>query len=183
MFNQHYVINLKRRPERLFTWVGVQDQMGFVFEDITVFEAVDGKAFRNKRAIAEYAVELGFDYWEPLLKGKKNIGHLADRGLTAGALSSLCLLREIADKDGSDYTVLWEDDCVLTVPYTALKTIAVPRDADIVVFGKMFANAQMEEATALWNSREDRLVEGIPFYHGCVGAGFLRCYAVNAEGA
>ena len=59
---QHYLLNLKRRPERLFTWLGAQDQMGFDFSKLTVFEAVDGKSFSNAKEITDYGSHIGFSY-------------------------------------------------------------------------------------------------------------------------
>lgn len=176
---QHYLLNLKRRPERLFTWLGAQDQMGFDFSKLTVFEAVDGKSFRNAKEITDYGSRIGnLSY---LADRNNNDPNITARGIVAGTLSALVMLKKIAESGSDKYTVIWEDDAVLTIPYRAFALLSLPRNANIATFGSMFAWSNPEDCIEARKNAE--IHKRLPFYHGVVGAGFLRCYAVNSEGA
>ena len=64
---QHYLMNLKRRPDRLYAWLGAQRQMRFNFQKLTVFEAIDGTPFASIGEMAVFASQIlseyGFDYF------------------------------------------------------------------------------------------------------------------------
>ena len=175
---QHYLLNLKRRPERLFTWVGAQDQMDFDFSKLTVFEAIDGKNFANTREIAVYAAQLGFKY---LLDRVNEDEDIASRGILARNVSALVMLKQIAESESDGYTVTWEDDVILKIPYDAFKRLSVPKDANIVVFDGQFAMDDPERHLKV--SDAANIHKRLPFYQGIIGYGFLRCYAVNSNGA
>lgn len=175
---KHFLLNLKRRPERLYAWLGAQDQMKFDFKKLTVFQAIDGKAFKNSQAITEYGADMGLGY----LPERHNFDpNLASRGIVAGTVSALVMLKNVSESGSDRYTVFWEDDAVLRIPYKAFAGLSVPRDANIVVFDHHFAHTSPD--VSIQAEDTSKIHARLPFYQGVVGAGFLRCYAVNAEGA
>ena len=177
---QHYLLNLKRRPQRLYTWIGAQDQMGFDFSKLTIFEAINGKAFATVGEMAESLSYIGCDLIDRQINNDND--SMIYKGLYGGLFSAIVMLLQIEAASTDEYTVIWEDDAVLTEPYDVIRNIHIPEDANIITFGKGFD----EHATHLvekWDQREEYLHESNIFYHGIMGCGFTRCYAVNSEGA
>lgn len=175
---QHYLLNLKRRPERLYAWLGYQQAMGFDLPKLTVFEAVDGRSFEIQSDIANFAHRLNLQMFEHARNNQDT--SLKGRGLLAETVSTALILTEIAKSKSDEYTVIWEDDAVLKIPYVDFVNINLPPDANIIAFDKFRSKSPHDQH--LWDNREKK-IHNKNFYNGIVGPGFLRCYAVNAQGA
>lgn len=133
--SQHYVINLKRRPERLYAWLGAQSQMGFDFSKLTVVEAFDAAAWHTwGDFFTEFFVyfhENGIDY-SGLLGSRKNNTH-AHYGHTFLGMTRLAIFLETEKHENdTDYFMMWEDDMCLKVPYEDLLACDLPSDATMV---------------------------------------------------
>ena len=133
--SQHYVINLKRRPEKLYGWLGAQSQMGFDFSKLTVVEAFDAAAWHTWgdffTEFFAYFHENGIDY-SGLLASRKNNTH-AHYGHTFLGMTRLAIFLETEKHENdTDYFMMWEDDMCLKVPYEDLLACDLPGDATMV---------------------------------------------------
>ena len=135
---QHYLLNLKRRPERLYAWIGSMDAMAFDFERLTVFEAFDAT---NYRSIGEMLKETGKYFEKNGLDYRQEYNHIASdnkpymNGLIANMISKLLMLLDIEKaEDPSVWFMLWEDDVVLKKHYQDLIAVQPPEGATMFAF-------------------------------------------------
>jgi len=170
---QHYVINLERRPERLWAWLGAQDRIGFPVEEVTVFYGVDAHAFGSIGEVIQYAKQHGLI---DLPDKDPSDASFTLFGTTGLRLSYDFLLRKIAGLDSKTWYVIWLDDMALRNvsqhPYEDFKNILfnVPSDAKIIqVFSD--GNNVLEKHSQS------------PFLYGTTGRGFDHCIVVSPEGA
>ena len=172
---QHYLINLKRRPERLYAWLGGQAQRGFDFEKLTVVEAYDGTGFNSQRAVFEpvsdFLLERGLDYTTGFSPVEPKIDR---RGIAGLLITTLCILlhqeERIHTLNADDYFLLWEDDVYLNCPYRALIDVQLPEDATMIA---LFTPPNLDHL-------KKHLT--LPFRHGAKGVKPQRIFAFNKEG-
>ena len=172
---QHYLMNLKRRPDRLHAWLGAQRQMRFNFGKLTVFEAIDGTSFASTGEMAVFASEIlskyGFDYF----LNHRNIKNVEQRNFWGNIIGKLYLLGHIlSEHDG--YAMLWEDDIVLQRPYNELISAEIPDDANIIAF---HYPAKKPKNRVIQETRHAEL----DYYRGCVSRGANQALCLNAKGA
>lgn len=175
---KNYLINLKRSPERLYTWLGAQDQMDFDFGKLTIVEAVDGKDFESVRSIFDYAADLGFTAWRDL-----DASHVSPiLGYIANTITYHSILYEIASANTPDtqYYLIWEDDWVLNIPWLSLNFTTVPPDAKVIL--PLFHKVVIAEKMDVY--KNEPYSEWIfPYYKGCIGWGAQYCTTLNSAGA
>jgi len=170
---RHYVINLERRPERLWAWLGAQDRMGFPVNDVTVFYGVDAHAFQTIGEVIQHAKEHG-------LVDLPDKHHLQsspiDFGILGLRLSHEFLLRKIMGLNSDRWRIIWLDDVVLTRPYEHFKAAIcnAPSDAKAIT-----VNNQLQTISGKALEKHPQF----PFYHGTVGHTANHCMAVLPEGA
>lgn len=185
--DQHYLVNLKRRPERLFSWLGSMWSQDFPMDRLTVVEAIDAAEFPTVEALAELAISEGFDYFDRVSDGvhyyHENISEdnqdFRARVLLAIVLSQLVTLKHIAEQ-GEHWSFMYEDDTVFRVPYLYVECLTPPPDADILTFH--WGYSPDPKHVEIWKNRQ--YVPGDPnFFVGCIGKLFINCVAVTPVGA
>ena len=134
---EHYVLNLKRRPERLYTWLGCQWHAGFDFSKLTVFQAFDASEYPHIGAmlldVKDIFLQNGLDY----RKGFMNrLSSVEGKGLVGNMISKLLMLIEIEKHPSDAYFMLWEDDIVFhrERTYQELISTELPSDAEMIAF-------------------------------------------------
>ena len=133
---QHYLINLKRRPERLFGWLGAQHQMDFDFEKLTVVEAHDGAEYQTVGSlfmpVRDYFFQRGIDYRGSV---KSESTDRLKIGLRCLLITRLIIFLHLEERINSDdYFMMWEDDVYLNYPYKDLIDVQLPADATMIAF-------------------------------------------------
>ena len=83
---EHYVLNLKRRPEKLYAWIGAQWQMGFDFEKLTVFEAFDARQYKN---LGDMLKKVGDYFFANQLNYTKGYGIMQDEYGAMGYIGNM----------------------------------------------------------------------------------------------
>lgn len=133
---QHYLINLKRRPERLFAWLGAQHQMDFDFEKLTVVEAHDGAEYQTVGSlfdpVRDYFFQRGMDYRGNVSNENTDRVKISLRCLLITRLIIFLHLEELINSD--NYFMMWEDDVYLSYPYKDLIDVQLPTDATMIAF-------------------------------------------------
>ena len=185
---KHYVINLKKRPERLDFWRGYMAAFDFpIGNDHTrVIEAVDKDDFQNHAELFAYARELGFDWeytphpvWERL-----------STGYTALRLTHDILLREIAYLPEGEYHCIWLDDQVLNMDYENFESYVGQFKSDpavqvVSMHLEPFVDLDETEKTPVnkrWLDRNLYRHPSLPLYRGCVGTMYNTCMVVTSAG-
>ena len=175
---KHYVINLKRRPDKLWAWIGAMNCYGFPFQNLTIFEAIDAKEFASIDTLVEFAAKIRLEGYAKLYKkivdGKLPIlksQHF--KNLIALNLGITVLLKGIEKQDDKDWHVIWLDDVVLDIVYTKFKELLTnsPENAAAIAFNKI----HKPDLEILVHS-------SLLFYHGPYNK-FDHCFAVTSAGA
>ena len=134
---QHYCLNLKRRPERLYAWLGCQWRARFDFSKLTIFDAFDAQPFEHIGAmlldVKDIFMQNGLDYRKAFMNRN---GSFDSKGLIGNMISKLLMLIEIEKHPSDDYFMLWEDDIVLNRErnYQELISTELPSDATLIAF-------------------------------------------------
>ncbi len=178
---KHYVINLERSPERLWTWLGYQTSRNFDFENLTICRGIDGNDFKRVREVHELGVSCGIR-GEALPRQSKN-RHTIGRACLR--LGQDILLHRIKEKEGEEWHVIWEDDNVLRSEYTSFlaffQDLQIDKNIQVVnCQSHKWPNAAGDRK---WNERETRRHPSLPLYQGISGSGFSHCFAVTPMGA
>lgn len=171
---KHFVINLERRVERLWAWIGAQDRMDMpIIEDVTIFYGVDAHMFETISEIIQHAKKHGLT---DLPDKNPSSANFTDLGALGLRLSYEFLLRKIAHLESDTWYVIWLDDVVLTRPYEDFKNLIcnAPSDAKIITVNNRLS---LSQGRRLKRSRQYR------FYHGTVGNTADLCMAFLPEGA
>lgn len=173
---EHYALNLKRRPEKLYAWIGAQWQMGFDFEKLTVFEAFDARQYKD---LGDMLKKVGDYFFANQLNYTKSYGIMQDEygamGYIGNMISKLVMLLEVEkQEETSTWFMLWEDDVVLQRQYQALIDIQIPDDAALIAF-------HSPERFADYTQIERH--QSLPFVRGTPVIKANQALAVNKQGA
>lgn len=168
---KHYVINLKRRLDRLYAWIGAMDRHQFDFSTLTILEAIDASEFTDTRSYLEYIVSIGFSRYQRHLKGNIELDYRT-RACCSLKLAIDFILNKIAAEAEKSWSVLWLDDVVLNVDYSFFEQaiLTAPSDAEVILFAKGIMSEPVAHET-------------LPFYKGVVGNRGNYCMAVTPDGA
>lgn len=175
---QHYCLNLKRRSERLYTWLGCQWKAGLDFSKLTVFQAFDAYQYPHIGAmlldVKDIFLQNGLDY----RKGFMNrLGSREGKGLVGNMISKLLMLIEIEKHPSDDYFMLWEDDIVINRDrtYSELISTKLPSEATLIAFhSPERLNAQLQELPRH---------PALPFFKGTHGVKANQALMLTKQGA
>ena len=178
---KHFVINLRRRPERLAFWGGYMFSKGLPVDEVTIMEAVDAKVFTKLGDIFKYATKIGLPHYQPHIDNDKPVVP-PSVGLR---LSHELLLNHIAGKPSeADYYVIWLDDQVLKVNIEVFEDHikSFSTDPDIKIVGMKYAAYPERDKENRWERRDEQLHPNISVYKGCIGSQFNECMVLTHEG-
>ena len=113
---QHYLISLRRTPERLWAWVGAQSVHGFPFKDTTLYYGVDYLDYPTHGDLYQFLVDVGVDFAKKGVENKSFASQPLKDGALAVFASKWVLFNKIAQMPDSWYGV-WSDDAILALPY------------------------------------------------------------------
>ena len=163
---QHYLISLKRTPERTWSWVGTQSVHGFPFDKTTLFDAVDFLDYPTNGDLWEFLVSVGVNFAKQGLENKEVAAQPLKSGALAVFASKLVLFKEIANMPDGWYTI-WSDDAVLTVPYRTFEHVIERSEGFEIIVPFVPLNRHFPD---IWLNK--KFVDGQPeFYDGFIGAG------------
>jgi len=173
MHIEHFVINLERRIERLWAWLGAQKRMGLPVNDVTIFYGVDAHAFESIGEVIQYAKKHGL---VDLPDKDPSNASFTDFGALGLRLSYDFLLRKITRLDSKTWYVIWLDDMALRnvsrQPYEDFKNILFNAPSDARVIAARGAG---------WKQLERHLQ--FPFFYGTTGHKWDHCIVVSVEGS
>lgn len=176
MIKQHFLVSLKRTPNRLWTWVGAQYVRRFPLDRTVLVEGVD---FLNYASIGECCEHLrlcGLTLADKALSREKFCSEPIHPAFAVFA-SKWLILQRITTLPDAWYGV-WSDDAFLQTPYlTFEKNVATARGYEILV---PLADAHPEHAS-LWVHRELD-AENPLFYKGFINYGETM-FVVRPSGA
>lgn len=149
---KHYVLNLKRRPDKLASWIGAMDQAGYDFEDFTVFEAINAQTLTDRDMI-DIACALHPRYASSNLSNVKETIFYEDRVQRvphfAMKLGCEAIWTEIANAEDDIWHCVWLDDVVFAHHMTYEKYVGIlselPRDAEVVIGNRGQLYADIDE--------------------------------------
>lgn len=180
---EHYLLNLRRRTDRLNAWLGWQHAQLFNFKNLTIVEALDGIEYATVGEVAAAGVELGWLEFAPLTACEHTDTKL--RCLLAGAIGGLQILKSIAE-DKKGWYCFWEDDCVLTVDFIDFLKTKPPKNAKVLQVAK-------NHRYLIPDAKDSRLTKDGKFFRGARylnldneyydGWCFSQCFAVTPSGA
>jgi len=156
-----YVINLKKRPDRLERFTHTITHLLKDYVDMQIIEAVDGSCIEDLntpylRSFVEYC----FLY-------RKNHNERRVRGIIGATLSHLKCYKDFVENTKDDYAIIFEDDCdVLENTSTILsffKNLNLPSS-----FGLIFLNTAYDDRdqTCYSPSTNTNLIEFNNYSHG-----------------
>ena len=183
---KHYVINLKRRPDKRAFWLGWNMSRDFPIEDMTFIEAVDANSFVGVKELAEFMVEKGFSAYEELVSDPSS--YTDPIGFMGLRVTHDLLLKKIAGTASprEHQSVIWNDDEVLINNYDHFQDfasrIALVEKVDVVGV-PTDPHRWIRGGMRRWENREKRRHPTLPLYRGCVGSGYNQCMILNSQGA
>ena len=175
---KHYVINLKRRPDKLWAWIGAMDRHNFPLNSLTVVEAIDAKSFPTLQNLFEYAIEMGFNDYKKILERMKredlSFGKYVDAVISLKLSISLILLH-ISNQDEHDWSTIWLDDILLIEHYGEFQKMLqlAPKETKAIFPAKSKG----------WENRNITIHKGGNFYNGTIGNKSDHCLVINKIGA
>ena len=172
---QHYLLNLKRRPERLYGWAGAQYQRGFDFEKLTVLEVIDGSKYKTLKHLFErfydYFYQNGIDYKKECLEQNEIPVKQGKRGIRASMLTKLVLFLHLEKEAKPEhFFMIWEDDIILRQPYNDWIAVECPEDATMIAFHTPISMDHLEKHLTL------------PFRYGAAIHKSNQAFVFNKEG-
>ena len=166
MIKQHFLVSLKRTPERTWSWVGAQSVHGFPFDKTTLFEAIDFRDFPTNGDLYRFLVNSGIDFAKQGVEKEPFASEPLRSPSLAVFASKWCVFKIIAEKPDGWYGV-WSDDAILTVPYQTFRGAVESVDGFEVLVPFVPAHKNCPE---IWLNKE--FVNGrTDLYKGFIGYG------------
>ena len=178
---KHFLINLKRRPDRLQFWLRHHAVLGIDPNDVIVVEAVDKSQFTDFSEIAAFAMDLGLTEWKIFSEyhgGDDLLGYASLR------LTHDLVFRHIIETvPPGERVSISNDDEVLNVDretYTAyLAQVFDVITPDIFTLTHHLFKGE----TDVYDQRFQHLHASGLFFTRCIGGGANQWFLITPEGA
>jgi GR25 family glycosyltransferase involved in LPS biosynthesis len=163
------VVNLERRQDRKKQTIEILAKSGFLTENYEFTLAVNGKAIRPTKELANLFD--GNDF------GSK-------RGVIGCALSHVSLWRRLVDDPDNSYYLIMEDDFTVCQDFKTKMTSLTPHfhEKDVVFLGYHMFEKERNKAKSVYNNDKKSFINVYPLNNRLyIGGTFM--YSINQTGA